>query len=181
MKATNLICVLGIMALAIIFFGCKRALPPGAVLFSGSGIALVPGEDWQPLKSFNPDDVGQITCQPVLEGRGQFSPGIIQVYSSGSADAPAAAAALQAKVAATPGVLHDSVKQENFAADGGMRGIRVSYAFTSVKMGQTIQICSHLYFFQNKIGRLVSIKYVTTADRDSDIVDQMIRKTLILQ
>jgi hypothetical protein len=82
MTITNLICISAIVALCFVLTGCRRALPPGAVLFTGSGIAIIPGDDWQPMRS-NVLTAGQkAICPPVLEGKGLFRLALIEVFTT---------------------------------------------------------------------------------------------------
>ena len=52
--------------------GCKRhtPLPPGAVAFTGAGVALVPGEHWKAVRNGELAR-GHYVCLPVLEGEGE--------------------------------------------------------------------------------------------------------------
>jgi len=83
-----------------------------------------------------------------------------------------------------PGVWPDSFKQEDFTSDSGIRGIHFSYECSDPQHPErkvTSKLRMHKYLFHNKVGRCVVISYLTPADRDSDTVHQMIRKTLILE
>ena len=179
MKVSTLVCISTLAAVVLFSSGCKRALPPGAVSFAGSGVALIPGEDWRQIDT---SSGRQTACPPVLKGQGQFGGAIIQVYSTAvRADAQSGVAGLRSKIAAMPEVSQDSFKQEDFASDSGVRGIHFSYEYSVAEHGVTSKLRAHNYLFQNKKGHCVGINYVTLADRDSDAVHQMIRKTLILQ
>jgi len=183
MTITNLICISAIVALCFVLTGCKRALPPGAVLFTGSGIAIIPGDDWQPMRS-NVLTVGQkAICPPVLEGKGLFRLALIQVFTTGErADAQAGVAAIQKEAATIIGATPDSFKMEEFTTVGGLKGIHTSYEHTfNAAPGLVISTRVHSYLFQNTKGQCVCIKYITPAEKDSDLVHQMILKTLILQ
>jgi hypothetical protein len=182
MKITNLICISAIMALGFVFCGCKRALPPGAVLFSGADVTLTPGDDWKPKKPDDSKASQQGTCSPVLKGQGQSKGSMIQVYCTDKqAEPESAVAVLRVKLAAAPDTLQDTIKQEDFTTDSGLRGIHFSFEFTVPVEGQMMRLRSHSYLFENKKGRCVGINYVSYADRDLEAVHQMILKTLVLQ
>lgn len=159
--------------------GAERALPPGAVSFDGSGVLLVPGADWQPTDARSSL---QMLCRPVLKG---VDGSIIKVYAPrDGTDAQSGVAVLRSQAAAMPGVWPDSFKQEDFSSDSGIRGIHFSYECSDPQHPErkvTSKLRIHKYLFHNRVGRCVVISYLTPADRDSDTVDQMIRKTLILE
>jgi len=159
--------------------GAERALPPGAVSFDGSGILLVPGAGWQPTDARSSL---QMICPPVLEGQ---DGGMIKVYAPRDrTDVQSGVALLRSEGAAMPGVWQDSFKQEDFTSDSGIRGIHLSYECSDPKHPEhkeASKLRTHHYVFTNRVGRCVVIFYLNFADRDSDTVHQMIRKTLILE
>lgn len=173
------ICVLvGISVIAtvvLVFYGGKQSSSSGVVSFADSGVALVPGADWQETES---PSVRQV----VLKGQGPFEGNVIKVYAPADvADAQSGVALLRAKAAARPEVSQDSFKQEDFASDSGVRGIHFSYESSDPEHRMASKVRAHNYLFQNKNGRCVVIFYITFADKDPDTVHQMILKTLILE
>ena len=174
-RISTLACITAIATTAIVFYGSMRALPPGAVSFDGSGIALIPGADWQQTDA---PSSRQLVCPPILKGQ-EPDGGLIKVYATANgADVQSGVTYLRSQAEATPGVFQDSFKQEDFASDSGIRGIHFSYEYSPT--GEN-KIRAHDYLFQNKQGRCVVIFYLTLADKDPDTVHQMIRKTLILE
>jgi hypothetical protein len=177
------ICVLvGISVIAtaaLIYYGGKRASSSGVVSFADSDIALVPGADW--LQTEPPID-RQVVCPPVLKGQGPFDGAVIRVYVPADvADAQSGVVLLRAKAASRPEVSQDSLKQEDFVSDSGVRGIHFSYESSDPKHRVARKVRSHSYLFQNKQGLCVVIFYITFADKDSDSVQHMILKTLTLE
>ncbi|HSY20278.1 MAG TPA: hypothetical protein VK815_18175 [Candidatus Acidoferrales bacterium] len=174
-----LVCIVTIATAVMVFHGCRRALAAGAVSFAGSGVALVPGADWERTDA---PDGRQIVCPPILIGQGPFDGGMIKVYATSlGADAQSGIALFRSKAAAMPGVSPDSFQQEDFIADSGVRGIRFSYESSDTKNGVATRLRTHTYLFPNQQGHCVAILYITFADADSDAVHQMILKTLILE
>jgi hypothetical protein len=164
--------------------GCEphKPLPAGAVQFQAAGIALVPGDAWQQLRT-GPFTTAPDVCLPVLEGQGEFKGGVIQVYSSASdrSDPPTRAASIRREVSARQMVVTDSFKQEDFTTDTGLSGVHVSYDLAVERSSGTRHARTHVYVVKNKKGCCVGVSYSTLAERDSEAVHQMIRKTLILQ
>ena len=179
MRISILVCILVITTAAIVCYGCKRALSTRPVSFAGSGVALVPGPDWEPAA----DRSGQhMVCPPVLIGQGPFDGGMLKVYATGlGADAQSGIALFRSKAVAMPGVSLDTFQQEDFASDSGIRGIRFSYESSDTENGVATKLRTHTYLFPNKQGHCVAILYITFADTDSAAVHQMILKTLILE
>jgi hypothetical protein len=157
----------------------ERALPQGAVSFDGSGALLAPGADWQPTDARSSL---QMVCRPVLKGP---DGSILKVYAPrDDVDVQSGVAILRSQAAAMPGVWQDSFKQEDFTSDSGVRGIHLSYECSDPRHPERkmeSKLRTHNYVFPNRVGRCVSILYLTPADRDSDTVHQMILKTLILE
>jgi hypothetical protein len=178
-RISTLVCIVAIATAAIVFYSSKRAVPPGAVSFDGSGVVLVPGADWQPTDARSSL---RMVCRPVLKGA---DGSIIKVYAPrDGTDAQSGVALLRSQAAAMPGVWQDSFKQEDFTSDSGIRGIHLSYECSDPQHPErkvTSKLRTHHYLFHNKAGSCVVIFYLTPADRDSDTVHQMIRKTLILE
>jgi hypothetical protein len=177
------ICVLvGISAIAtaaMIYYGGERASSSGVVSFTDSGIALVPGADWQQTE---PPIDRQVVCPPVLKGQGPFDSAVIRVYvPADGTDVQSGVALLRSKAESRPEVSQDSLKQEDFTSDSGVRGIHFSYESSDPKHRVARKVRSHSYLFQNKQGLCVVIFYITFADKDSDSVHHMILKTLTLE
>ncbi len=159
----------------ILFYGGKGASSSGVVSFPDSGVALVPGADWRPTEA---PSVPQV----VLKGQGPFDGSVIKVYApTDGTDVQSGVALLRSKATARSEVSQDSIKQENFVSDSGVRGIHFSYESSDPKQRMARKVRAHDYLFQNKEGRCVVIFYVTYADRDPDAVHQMILKTLTLE
>jgi hypothetical protein len=179
MRISILVGISAIATAAMVFYGGKRVSSSGVVSFTDSGVALVPGADWQQTEA---PSVRQVVCSPVLKGQGPFDGSIIKVYATADvADAQSGVALLRSKAAARPEVSQDSFKQEDFASDSGIRGIHFSYESSDPEHRVASKLRAHNYLFQNKQRCCVVIFYITFADRDPDSVHQMILKTLILE
>jgi hypothetical protein len=170
--------LVGISAIAtavMVFYAGKQTSSSGVVSFTDSGVALVPGADWQQTEA---PSVRQV----VLKGQGPFDDSIIKVYApTDGADVQSGVALLRSKAAARPEVSQDSFKQEDFVSDSGVRGIHFSYESSNSEHRTARTVRAHNYLLQNKNGRCVVIFYITYADRDPDTVHQMILKTLTLE
>jgi len=178
-RISMLVGISTIVTAAMVFYGGKRVSPSDVVSFADSGVALVPGADWQQTE---PPIVRQVVCPPVLKGQGPFDGAIIKVYVPADvADAQSGVVLLRSKAASRPEVSQDSLKQEDFTSDSGIRGIHFSYESSDPEHRMTSKVRAHNYLFQNKQGNCVVVFYITFADRDSDTVHQMILKTLILE
>jgi hypothetical protein len=173
------ICVLvGISVIAtvvVVYYGDKHGASSGVVSFADSGVALVPGTDWQEMEA---PSVRQV----FLKGQGPFEGSVIKVYvPADGVDAQSGVALLRVKAAIRPEVVQDSFKQEDFVAASGVRGIHFSYESSDPGHRVERKTRAHNYLFQNKEGRCVVIFYITFADKNPDTVHQMILKTLILE
>jgi hypothetical protein len=178
-RISMLVGISAIATVVMVYYDSKRTSSSGVVSFPDSGVALVPGADWQPTEAPN---IRQVVSSPVLKGQGPFDGSIIKVYAPADVvDVQSGVALLRSKSAARPEVSQDSFKQENFVSDSGVRGIHFSYESSDPEHRMARKVRAHDYLFQNKEGRCVVIFYVTYADRDPDTVHQMILKTLTLE
>lgn len=157
-------------------------LPVGAVVFEGSGVALVPGEDWKQVRN-GPFTREPDVCLPVLESDDRFNGAVIQVYSSSSGrSAPETrAASIQRSVAGQPDVIKDSIRRGDFVTANGQKGVHVSYDLKVEQNGRTGTGRTHLYIVKNRKGSVVGVAYTTVAGKDSEEVHRMIRRTPRLQ
>jgi hypothetical protein len=184
MKVTSLKSAFFLFVLAIGPSGCKRheALPAGAVVFQGAGVALVPGEHWKQLESGPFTEQGEI-CLPVLQGEGELNGVVIQVRSSPTdrSSPDRRAASLREQVDLRPEVIKDSFKQEKFTTDSGLTGVHISYELELEANGKKVKGRNHVYVVQNARGAIVGLSVGAVASRDIEPVHQMIRKTLRLE
>lgn len=150
-------------------------LPTGTVAFSGSGVTLTPGDGWKRIDIA----AGPGQCPPTLVGKA----GVLRVLvlPPDRSDPLAAAKALRAAFDSDPKSVKESFEQEPFTVAGGAQGIRVSYSEQSEKGGRVNESRSYYYMIRNREDRGVAVNYVATAERDSDEVHEMIRRTLRLQ
>ena len=175
--------IAALVLFAVFLDGCNRgsgdaSLPPGAIVFAGSGIALVPGDGWKVARTGD-FTAGSDICLPVLEGEDQK--GVIQVYSSPTKSDPhTRAALLRAKVEAQPKFVPDSYQQEDFTTAGGLAGVHSSYELKVEVQGKLYKSRNHLYMVANQQGRCIGVSYTTIPGKDLEEVHQMILKTLIL-
>jgi hypothetical protein len=154
--------------------------PPGIVFFINADVMLVPGDDWQRLKT-GPFTDAQSICMPVLMGTGTNSGNLIQVFTTpANSDAQTAADILKSKVESDPNTIKGTFKQFDFIADDGIHGIHVSYDYKSLDMSRINKLKAHVYLFQNKKNNFITINYITFVDKDSAGVDAMIHHTLML-
>jgi len=173
-----------LLTLALTPFGCQRRtpLPPGAVVFQGAGVALVPGEHWKELQSGPFAEQADI-CLPFLQGEGELNGVIIQVLSSPTdrSSPEKRAASLRKQVDLRPEAIKDSFKQEKFVTDTGLTGIHISYDLEIEAKGRKIKSRNHVYVIQNAQDSIVAVSVSAVASRDLESVHQMIRKTLRLE
>lgn len=150
--------------------------------FEGSGVALVPGEDCEQVRS-GPFTREHNVCLPVLESNDRFNGAVIQVYlsSSGCSDPETRAASIQRSIAGLPDVIKGSFRREDFETANGLKGVHVSYDLKVEQNGRKGTGRTHLYILQNRKGKVVGIAYTTIAERDDEEVHQMIRSTLRLR
>jgi len=103
------------------------------------------------------------------------------LFAQDRSDLQKAASGLRSAFDANAEAVKDSFRQDEFAADSGVRGLHLSYAQRFEKDGHVTEMHSHNYIITNRAGRRLSISYLATAAGDSDTVHQMIRKSLKLQ
>jgi len=184
MKAMPQFGALLLLALAICLTACNRRtpLPPGAVVFDGAGVALVPGEHWKELRS-GPDTEEHHICLPVLMGDGEWTGVMIQVFSSPTdkSNPERRAASLRTQVDLRPEAIKDSFKQENFTTEAGLAGVHVNYDLAIEVKGRKIMSRNHVYIVQNALDASVVVSVSAVASRDLEPVHQMLRKTLRLK
>jgi hypothetical protein len=181
MKVTIIIAGLALVAVATFLMGCEpknksfTEQSSGVVVFADAGVALDVGDSWKRI-DISP---GPPVCPPTLVGEH----GLVRamLFAPNHSDIQNAASGLRSTFDASAEAVRDSFRQEEFAAESGLRGLHVSYAQRSGKEGQATEMHSHNYIVTNRAGRCVSISYLATAASDSDVVHQMIRKSLKLQ
>ncbi len=180
MKAAVL--VIASIALAVIVVACNPnatdSPPPSAgaaVRFEGSGVSLVPGDQWKQIGEnafggFAPPGV----CLPTLAGKA----GLIQVLllPPDRSDRQTAAAGVREAFEANPKSIKDSLRQEAITVSSGTEVIYLSYLQHGE--GDAPESRSHNYILKNRAGRGVAISYLANARTDSETVHQMIRQTL---
>jgi len=163
---------------------CRKhePLPPGAVVFENAGVALVPGDDWQQLKT-GPLTEHHDICLPVLEGQGKLRGTVIQVYTSpgGRTDPEQRAASVHHGVERLTQYVADSFQQEDFTTESGLRGIHLSYELKIEVQETRKKLRNHLYLIQNAQARTIGISFTALPSRDFEPIHQMIRKTLRLE
>lgn len=183
MKLVILITTLA--ALATIGVACKRqeadttTPSAGAVVFEGSGVSLIPGDDWKQIgRSSFAGAAPPGVCLPTLAGKA----GLIQVLllPTDRSDPQTAATGLRTGFDANPKAIKDSFKQESITVQSGAQVIYVTYSQSPEKEGGS-ESRSHNYIVKNREGRGVAINYITMARTDSDTAHKMIRQTLRLQ
>lgn len=187
MKAISSISGLFALAMVVASVGCKRRssstpLPPGAVVFQGAGVALLPGEHWK-LHSEPFPKHGDI-CPPLLEGKGELDGIVLQVRSSATDRSlpETGATSIRKQLDGNPEVvIGDSFKQEPFVTDSGLAGVHVSYDAEEEKKQGKVKSRVHVYFVQNAEGCIVKVLVREIAPHDPEPVHQMIRKTLRLK
>ena len=184
MKTVLVINTLLMLALAIGPIGCKRhtPLPPGTVVFEGTGVALVPGEHWKEVRS-GPAVEEHDICLPVLQGEGELNGVMIQVYSSPADHSPPErrAASVRKQAELRPDVIKESFQQEKFTTDSGLAGVHVSYDIDVEVKGRKMKGRNHVYIVQNARHSTVGVSVSAVASRDLEPVHEMIRKTLRLE
>jgi hypothetical protein len=181
MKFRIIIVGLALVAVATLLVACKRESKSfteqssGTVVFPDAGVALDVGDGWKRV-DVSP---GPPVCPPTLVGEH----GMIRamLFAPDRSDLEKAASGLRSMFEVNSEAIKDSFRQEEFAAESGLRGLHLSYAQRSQKETEVIETRSHNYIVTNRAGRCVSISYLAPAGRDSDIVHQMVRKSLRLQ
>jgi hypothetical protein len=151
---------------------------PGSDFFNGADVSLVPGDEWQRLKS-GPLTEQQSIALPVLEGVGQNKGRLIQVFTTGAnSDAKTAADILKKEVDANSSTIKGTFKLVNFVSNYRVPVEHVSYDYEVKGAFGSKKLRAHVYLFQNKQHNCIAIHYITFIDKDSARVDQMIRDTL---
>jgi hypothetical protein len=147
LRISVLVVISAIATAVMVFYGGKRASLSEIVSFPDSGVALVPGADWQQTEA---PSVRQV----VLKGQGPFDGSIIKVYApTDEVDVQSGVTFLRSKAAARPEVSQDSFKQEDFVSESGVRGIHFSYESSNPEHRAARKVRAHNYIFQNKNGR----------------------------
>ena len=170
-----------LFAVATILVACKREgklvaeQSSEAVVFADAGVALDVGEGWKRI-DISP---GPPVCPPTLVGEH----GIVRamLFAPDRSDLRQAASGLRSMFEANADAVKDSFEENEFAAESGLRGLHLSYTERSQSDGKMIEMHSHNYIVTNRVGRCVSISYITPATSDSGVVHQMIRKSLRVQ
>jgi len=177
----SIVLVFAILAIAVLFLGCKRGssdISPqksGVVTFSDAGVSIEVGTGWARVDKKDP---GLPICPPVLLGAAGtvnamlFDPKIL--------DMQAAANVMRLRFDHDGDAIRDSYQQEAFTADGGLCGRHISYSETMEKDGRIEEMRCHIFIVQRQDRRCVIINYITTPSTDSDTVRQTIQKSLKL-
>ena len=179
--------LLGLILLALP--ACKRhpntPPPSGAITFEPAGVALVPGEDWKQIRE--PGFAGTLAsgelCLPVLQGENQLNGSLIQTYldRADKSDPKRAAQKLLQTIEKNPNLLKTSLRQESFNSEQGAAGVHLSFNQKMELPTRKWLARTHIYLVRNRRDQIVTICYVTIADRESPAVHQMIRQTLSLR
>jgi len=181
MKPTFIIAGFALIVVAMLFVACKREnksfteQSSGIVVFADAGVSLEVGDGWKRI------DVtpGPPICPPTLVGK----PGMVRamLFAPDRSDLQKAANGLRATFDANSEAVKDSFRQEDFATEGGLHGLHVSYTQRAQKDGHVTEMHNHNYIITNRDGRCISISYLATAESDSDAVHQMVHKSLRLK
>ena len=147
----------------------------GIIAFDGAGISLIPGPDWQRIES----SPGLPICPPTLIG----PPGMVRamLFAPQISDLQAAVASLKANPESASKILPGSVQQKEFTTSSKLVGLCLSYTERTEKDGSIVDLRSYSYVVKNNQGRCVAISYLATVQKDSDLVHQMILKSLRLE
>ncbi len=206
--AKHIFTALTLDGIAVVSAGCKpqNAKSTSAsqvVVFPGVGVSLVPGSGWE-LRTGATDSGRLRWCLPILggkarsflrEGRYDGANVLVCLFSADCPDPQSAVADLLSSLReptpiSTARVIEDSLRREAFAWDSGLQGTHVSFnlhtTFRSTKLSTPTITCEletrhHCYIVKNTEGRWVGVCYFTTAEKESEDVHQMIRKTLRLR
>jgi hypothetical protein len=170
------------LLLAVLLLGCRpermptSSVNPRTMAFSQAGVSLVVGEEWQ--------------CQNVNSDRGLYPPTLVSqagririvLLPPDRSDPNVVADGLRAAFDRDPRAAKHSFRKQQFASDGGVRGLCVSYLQqTRAKGGESTMENSH-YLVKNRAGRCVVINYVASADGgDTSAIHRMLRTSLSLQ
>ena len=162
--ATHILVVLGLFLLVT---GCK---PSHRINFKPASVSIDPREGWKRLNIPAMPPV----CSPRLISKA----GVINVLLLDDfTDIKKATDMLQERFTTTTKAMPDSFKREDFLTDSGVKGIHLSYTTWSAH-STTPDARSHSFITQNRLGKCVSISYITSPDRESAAVLEAIRKTL---
>lgn len=181
MKLRFIITGVALFGLATLLIACKRENKPlaeqssGTVAFPDAGVSLDVGGGWKRI-DVSP---GPPVCPPTLVGEHGMVRAML--FAPERSDLEKAAGSLRSMFDANSEAVRDSFRQEEFATESGLRGLHVSYVQRSQKDGAQIEMHSHNYLVTNRAGRCVSISYLAPARNDSDVVHEMVAKSLRLQ
>jgi len=145
------------------------------VAFPDAGVSIEVGEGWNRL-DISP---GLPICPPTLVGKR----GIVQanLFAPERSDPQKAASGVRAVYDADAQATKVWFREEEFTTESGLHGLYVASARRYENDGRVTEARSHNYIVVNRGGRCVSINYMADAVSDSDVVNQMIRKSLRLQ
>jgi hypothetical protein len=180
-KLPIIVAVLALVAVTTLLVACKRESKSfteqssGVVVFADAGVALDVGDGWKRIDI----SAGPPVCPPTLVGEHGMVRAML--FAPDRSDLQKAASSLRSMFDGNAEAVRDSFRQEEFAAESGLRGLHVSYVQRSQKEGEVVEMHSHNYIVTNRAARCVSISYIAPARSDSDIVHQMVRKSLRLQ
>ena len=171
------------IVLLIITLPACRPQTAEPIVFGDSGVSLAPGDGWKRCWSNGVADAsfGDV-CLPVLEEEGVLNGANLSVMSipTDRTTPEKRAARWKSYLFERPEVPRESFTQEEFTTDGGLRGIHISWT-TNEKGPKVLKSRAHLYLFTNRRGCCVCVMYVVDAERDSQQVHEMIKRTLRLQ
>lgn len=181
MKFNIIFARLTFVAITGFLVACKREgklageQASGPVVFADAGVALDVGEGWKRI-DISP---GPPVSPPTLVGeRGMVR---AMLFAPDRSDIRNAVSGLRSTFEADAEAVNGSFQEREFASESGLHGLHISYAQRSASDGTMIEMHSHNYVVTNRAGRLVSISYLAPAANDSEVVHQMIRKSLRLQ
>jgi len=136
------------------------ALPQGTVIFDKAEILLVPGEEWDLIKT---------------------SISMIRVFTTEEkSEVETAISILKTQVESNPNTIKNSFKLTEFNSVFGVHGTQVSYDYLVKRFLTGKKFRAQVYLFQNSKKRCVAINFITFADKDSARIQEMIRDTLQL-
>ncbi len=155
--------------------------PSGEVVFTGSGVSLDPGPNWEQHYT---GIASTVRCEPTLVGLGEFNGGFIgvDVHPLGT-DVPnlkSAVAHLRSSSLKHPQTINGSFKEDEFTTDSGLHGICASFAQADGSGANLYQTRHFDYLVTNAQGRCVDIHYMAVAGKESGAIHRMIRQTLRL-
>jgi len=156
------------------------ALPQGTVIFDKAEILLVPGEEWDLIKTSISAE-GSSICIPVLNGLGGNNGAMIRVFTTEEkSEVETAISILKTQVESNPNTIKNSFKLTEFNSVFGVHGTQVSYDYLVKRFLTGKKFRAQVYLFQNSKKRCVAINFITFADKDSARIQEMIRDTLQL-